>query len=93
MTVVWRPIREWDDEGWREQAACRHVDADLFFPAGTSGSALEVLEAAQAVCRSCPVQVPCLHFALETAQESGVWGGVDEQERRQMRKLRRAEGS
>jgi WhiB family redox-sensing transcriptional regulator len=38
------------------------------------------------VCRSCEAQEPCLDFALATNQESGVWGGTSEEERRKLRK-------
>ncbi len=90
MSVNWSPIQNWDDENWRHRAACRRTDADLFFPAGTTGDALEQIEAAKAVCGTCPVQGPCLQFSLETNQEAGVWGGKDEDERRKLRKAWRA---
>lgn len=90
MTAMWTPVFEWDDDGWRDRAACRHTDANLFFPAGTTGSAGDQIEAAKAVCRLCPVQDACLQFAFETNQEAGVWGGRDEDERRRLRKVWRA---
>jgi WhiB family redox-sensing transcriptional regulator len=30
--------------------------------------------------------VECLQFALETNQDTGIWGGTSEEERRQMRR-------
>ena len=90
MAVVWSRVFDWDKEGWRDQAACRDEDPELFFPAGTTGAALDRIQAAKSVCRSCPVQRPCLQFALETNQDSGVWGGTDEQERRRLRSARPA---
>lgn len=90
MAVSWYPISNWDDEGWRDQAACRRTDADLFFPSGTTGDAVDQIEAAKVVCRSCPVQAACLRFSLETNQESGIWGGRDEDERRKLRQAWRA---
>ena len=90
MTAFWNPVFEWDNDSWRDQAACRHTDADLFFPAGSKGSAIDHIDAAKAVCRSCPVQDACLRFALETNQEAGVWGGKDEDERRKLRKTWRS---
>jgi len=41
------------------------------------------------VCRSCPMRSPCLEWSLATFQDAGVWGGLDEEERRQIRRLRR----
>ena len=90
MSVVWRPILDWDNEGWRNQAACRDSDAELFFPAGSTGAALGQIHVAKSVCRSCPVRGPCLQFALETNQEAGIWGGTDEDERRRLRRAWRA---
>ena len=86
------PSCDWNDAGWRDRAACRHTDAQLFFPAGSTGPAVSGIEAAKAVCRSCPAQKPCLQFALETNQEAGVWGGKDEDERRKLRRAWRAGG-
>jgi WhiB family transcriptional regulator, redox-sensing transcriptional regulator len=77
---------EWDVEDWRIKAACRDTDPDLFFPVGTTGPALEQIAAAKAVCNSCDAQAACLEFALATNQESGVWGGASEEERRKLRK-------
>ena len=62
------------------------TEPDLFFPIGTTGPAVDQIEAAKRVCRSCEVQEPCLDFALATNQESGVWGGTSEEERRKLRK-------
>ena len=42
--------------------------------------------AAKRVCRACEAIEPCLEFALATNQESGVWGGASEEERRKLRK-------
>lgn len=83
MALCWNPVV---DDDWRARAACRSVDADLFFPTGSTGSALTQLQAAKAFCRSCPVQRDCLEFALKTNQEDGVWGGKDETERRRLRR-------
>ncbi|POX46094.1 WhiB family transcriptional regulator [Streptomyces sp. Ru71] len=73
-------------DNWREHAACRHEDPDLFFPIGTSGPSLVQTEQAKAVCRGCPVREPCLRFALDTDQTIGVWGGTSETERRALRR-------
>lgn len=75
---------------WQARAACLDEDPDLFFPAGTTGPALEQAERAKAVCRRCEVCTQCLDWALETNQEAGVWGGTSEDERRALRhKLQR----
>ena len=86
MALTWSRSVDWDVEDWRTKAACRDTDPDLFFPVGTTGPALEQIEAAKAVCLTCDAQAPCLEFALATNQESGVWGGTSEEERRKLRK-------
>ena len=90
MAVMWTPVFDWDNEGWRDQAACRSSDPELFFPSGSTGPALDQIQAATSICRSCPAQGPCLQFALETNQEAGIWGGTDEDERRKIRRAWRA---
>ncbi|MFD3497450.1 WhiB family transcriptional regulator [Streptomyces sp. NPDC058678] len=73
-------------DNWRDHAACRQEDPDLFFPIGSTGPALVQQEQAKAVCRRCPVQEPCLQWALDTGQTLGVWGGTSENERRALRR-------
>jgi WhiB family redox-sensing transcriptional regulator len=63
----------------------------VFFPVGTSGSALEQVAAAKRICRSCDVRADCLEWSLATFQDAGVWGGLDEEERRVIRRARRRE--
>jgi WhiB family transcriptional regulator, redox-sensing transcriptional regulator len=74
-----------DDTGWREDAACRNTDVDLFFPVGTTGEVVEETGAAIALCRRCPVREQCLEFAMVTNQRDGIWGGTSEEDRRRMR--------
>jgi len=73
---------------WRNDAACRDEDPDLFFPIGTTGIAIEQVDAAKRVCARCPVQEPCLEFALASNQDAGIWGGLTEDERRTLKRAR-----
>lgn len=75
-------------DGWRKHASCRDTDPNLFFPVGTTGPALDQIANAKSVCRTCEVQGLCLEYAISTNQDSGVWGGTSEEERRQMRRAR-----
>ena len=81
---------EGDSEVWKAHAACRAITPDLFFPLGSTGDALEQIEAAKEVCQACAVRHEFLRYALETNQDAGVWGGKDEDERRRLRKTWRA---
>ena len=69
---------------WRNYAACRDADPDLFFPLGTVGASLPQIEQAKQVCRACPVSRACLHWALDHGV-AGVWGGTTDEERRRHR--------
>ena len=71
---------------WRLHAACRDEDPELFFPVGNTGPALLQVKEAKEVCEECTVSEQCLDLALENNQDSGVWGGTDELERRAMRR-------
>ena len=73
-------------DDWRALSACRDTDPDLFFPVGTTGPAIEQIENAKSVCDTCEAKQPCLEFALTTNQDSGIWGGTSEEERRKLRK-------
>jgi WhiB family redox-sensing transcriptional regulator len=71
---------------WRQLAACRDSEPNLFFPIGSTGPAVEQIAAAKLVCAGCAAQDDCLQYALESNQEAGVWGGYAEDERRRLRK-------
>ena len=67
---------------WRDAAACRETDPELFFPRGHEGPWVLVIEQAKAVCRSCPVFDQCRQWVMETREPFGVWAGMSEVERR-----------
>jgi len=59
---------------WRQEAACRGMDPELWYPTRVQ---LHRLRQAQAVCAGCPVQREC----AGAADGHGVWAGVDEDTR------------
>lgn len=71
---------------WRSKAACLQVDPELFFPIGSTGPAMAQADRAKAVCAACMVAEVCLQWAIENNQDSGVWGGRSEEERRAMKR-------
>lgn len=77
------------DYSWRDSALCRDTDPELFFPVGTTGIALVQMDKAREVCGECQVRTECLDYALDTNQDSGIWGGLSEEERRVIRRQRR----
>lgn len=74
---------------WRFGAACIDEDPELFFPIGNTGPAIPQTAAAKAVCRACEVRDACLSWAVDTGQDSGVWGGLAEDERRALKRRNR----
>jgi WhiB family transcriptional regulator, redox-sensing transcriptional regulator len=60
---------------WRELAACRGADLEVFFP-GRGESA----GPARQVCAACPVRQPCLDYAITNRITHGIWGGLTERE-------------
>ena len=78
------------EDVWRDHALCRDTDPELFFPIGTTGQALVSIDHAKRVCDQCSVTSECLDFALDTNQDSGIWGGLSEEERRVIRRQRAA---
>lgn len=71
---------------WTESAACRGADPELFFPISSAGVSQRQIRSAKAVCARCPVRPACLDYALATGQRFGIWGGLDEDERRLLRR-------
>lgn len=72
------------NQTWRQHAACRGVEPDIFYPASD-----EEAEVAKAVCAVCDVRQPCLEYALASRERDGVWGGATEKERRRILRQRR----
>jgi WhiB family redox-sensing transcriptional regulator len=75
--------------GWRRRAACRREDPELFFPIGTIGPARARIAATKAVCAAARSEAGP-RFALSNY---GIWGGLTEDERRNLRRRPRAAGA
>jgi len=74
------------DDLWQAKAACRGPHTALFFPPShfERKDDKEAREArAKAICRVCPVKESCLEYALRIREPHGIWGGLNELERRQ----------
>lgn len=73
---------------WQQEAACRGMDPDLFFPVGRTGDAVGDIALAREVCAGCPVAADCLEFALSARNpviSAGIWAGLTD---RQLERLR-----
>jgi len=70
---------------WSDMAACRGGESWLFFsPEITERkeARLEREHMAKKLCATCPVREECLEAALERHETYGIWGGLNELERR-----------
>jgi WhiB family redox-sensing transcriptional regulator len=70
---------------WRETAACRSEDPELFFPIGDEGLSQRQIEQARSVCHRCPVMRACGSWAVRHGEKYGVWGAMTAGERRSLR--------
>ncbi len=74
-------------EVWQIKAACRGPHAAVFFPPPQferKDERLEREQRAKGICQQCAVRRPCLEYALRIREPHGIWGGLNEVERRQL---------
>lgn len=71
-----------NDLTWQRQAACIGLTSpDLFFP--EQGHVEHTIRAKQ-ICGECPVQKPCLAYALHHRIAHGTWGGMTADNRKDL---------
>ena len=78
-------------ETWQDRAACKGPQATVFFPPTHSERKEEKVarEArAKAICQTCVVRVECLEYAIQIREPHGIWGGLNEVERKQLAERR-----
>jgi WhiB family redox-sensing transcriptional regulator len=72
---------------WQIRAACRGPQAVMFFPPSTLERRDEKADRerrAKAICSTCSVKRDCLGYALRIREPHGIWGGLNELERRSL---------
>ncbi|MEU5716593.1 WhiB family transcriptional regulator [Streptomyces sp. NPDC020403] len=88
VSLFHQPAPDTVDHGdrWREQALCADpvYDPEAWHPVGTGPGAQQQTVVAKAVCHRCPVMDICLRWALDQREDTGIWGGLDEEERRRI---------
>jgi len=81
-----------DDTTWRSMAECRGENAQYFFaPSHFERKPEKDLRegSARALCRSCRVLDECLEYSLAVEEPHGIWGGLNELERKRILRRRR----
>ena len=69
------------------RAACRGPQASVFFPPSHAERKDEKVarEArAKEICAECHVRDDCLGYAIRIREPHGIWGGLNEVERKQL---------
>lgn len=66
-------------EHWEDAALCKDMDPNVFFRRDHE-------DQARLLCSKCEVRDECLEFALKHNVQYGIWGGLDETERKTLRR-------
>jgi WhiB family redox-sensing transcriptional regulator len=78
-------------ESWQAKAACRGPQAAVFFPPSHAERKDEKLareSRAKAICADCHVCRDCLDYAVHIREPHGIWGGMNEVERKALMERR-----
>lgn len=78
MTATTAAAPDWD------RALCAQTDPTLFFPEGRGAQVTNAIDNAKRICGWCSIREDCLEYALDSGQNTGIWGGLDEDERRDL---------
>ena len=69
---------------WKDQANCKNVDTNIFFPNDMGQIKPEKMSEALHYCHNCPVSDKCLDYAINSNIQVGIWGGMSTRARRQI---------
>lgn len=75
------------DYSWLDEAACKGVDTEMFFPPRDKLLYKTIANQAKTYCfgangkTPCPVRGKCLWDAVSRDEQHGIWGGLSHRER------------
>ncbi len=72
---------------WQQAAACRGPSQVIFFPPSRLERRTDKRQRearAKEICMSCSVRPECLDYATGIHEQHGIWGGLTENERREV---------
>ena len=72
-----------EDTSFMEQAKCKGMDTNFFFPPGSDPGGTK---RAVAFCNSCPVKTPCAQYAIDNNINYGVFGGLSIRSRTKLKR-------
>ncbi len=70
---------------WQLDAECRGPNSKIFYPPSRPERRDERERRerrAKSICAACVVKTECLDYALSIKEQHGIWGGLNEMERR-----------
>jgi len=68
-----------EDPSWRALSLCVVYPSVDFFDGSQQNK-----RKCRMICAECQVRPQCLQFSLDNGEEYGVWGGLDDVERKQL---------
>ncbi len=83
-------------QNWQNHAQCQRSSVSLFFTTIEFEPFVQRRKRearAKTICNSCDVQGECLAYAMKHEMLEGVWGGLNEKERKQQRMLNAIEAA
>lgn len=72
-----------------DQALCAKYDPEQWFPGSGRGAG----RVAKKVCLNCDIRERCLEVAMNTDEPWGVWGGLNQHDRRKLKRRQNGRGS
>jgi WhiB family redox-sensing transcriptional regulator len=84
----------YDELSWRAGAECQSDSATHFYAPSHFERKPEKDQregAARALCRRCKVKDQCLAYSLQVAENHGIWGGLNELERKRLLRSRKTQ--
>jgi len=73
VSRAWVTVTFMETERWQDQASCKGMDTELFYPERYATQSFEVCRVL-AICRNCPVRRECRNEAIANGERHGVWG-------------------
>jgi WhiB family redox-sensing transcriptional regulator len=81
---------------WRANAECQTENAVYFYaPSHFERKPEKDLRegTARQLCRQCKVREQCLDYSLQVAESHGIWGGLNELERKRLLRRLKAQSA
>jgi WhiB family redox-sensing transcriptional regulator len=86
----------YDDFMWRAGAECQTDNAVYFYaPSHFERKPEKDFREgiARSLCRRCKVREQCLNYSIEVEESHGIWGGLNELERKRLLRSMRAQSA